>query len=194
MSDTESANPISCAPLNHVLMMQYNPDFTDISPTVAEKKHSRFLESLFKSPGYDCFWHNGIGFTGMHEAVCRRRLGHWISELPIKYLPSLPELEFLAYDIFRTYPLNTDIVSLSYIGREECLAGTLFWQRRDDGERGYFKEWLWDHPIDFDSTEPGYIGRRFERIEECRPNNEGPFPAPPDYHSKIRYDKKEILL
>ena len=67
MSDTASANPaLSCSPLNYVLVMQYNPDFTVISPTVAEKKHSRFLESLFKSPEYNFFWHQGIGFTGMH--------------------------------------------------------------------------------------------------------------------------------
>lgn len=193
MSDTASATGTPY-PIPYVMVMQYTPDFGSMPHPLMVQKHKRYLDALFKSPGYDIFWHSGIGFTAMHQVICRRRLGTWISELPIRYLPQLQDLKYLVYDIFRTYPLNSSIITLSYIGREECLAGVVSWQRRKDGERGYFKEWQYDSPIEVNSTEPDNISRRFERIEECVPDHEGAFTAPQDFHSKIRYDKKEILL
>ena len=193
MSDTASAAGTPY-PIPYVMEMQYVPDFDDLPHPLIVNKHKRYLEALFKSPGYDIFWHGGIGFTAMHQAVCRRHLGTWISELPIRYIPKLQDLQYLVYDLFRTYPLNSPIITLSYIGREECLAGVVSYQRRKDGERGVFKEWQYNNPIEFDTTEPDYVSRRFERIEECMPNHHGEFTAPQDFHSKIRYDKKEILL
>lgn len=190
----QSVNTASACPLLYVMVLQSRPQFTQTNAHIIDKKYNHYIESLLRSPGYDMFWHHGIGFTNMHEAQCRLHLGDRISELPIKYLPSKQRLQFLAYDIFKTFPFRTDVIALSYIGRDEKIAGVITWRKTEHGEGGAYRIWEYNHPIDFDTTEPQYVSRRFERIEECAPTDRGIFIEPDNYVSGIRYDRKEILL